>query len=69
MKEDYVRVISGKPDTIYLTPAFNMEHTRSPQAVRARKEYSLLQSKKSSRKLTPEETRREEQLSLFVSTD
>ena len=40
--DDYREVIAGKPDEILLTPAFGMNHTRSPKAVRARERHALL---------------------------
>lgn len=53
--EDYRKIIAGKPDTILLSPAFGLEHTRSPKAVEARREYSWLQAKKQSVALSDEE--------------
>jgi len=43
--EDYDTVISSRPDTILLTPAFGLQNTRSPEAVEARSEYARLQAK------------------------
>ncbi len=64
---DYQKVIAGRPNEIYLSPAFGLEHTRSPKAVSAREQYAHLQAKKSARGgLTPADQKKEEQLSLFV---
>jgi energy-coupling factor transporter ATP-binding protein EcfA2 len=64
--EDYRRVIAGKADEIYLSPAFGLDHTRSPRAVRAREQFAQLQAKKSARSLTDEEREREGQLMMFI---
>jgi hypothetical protein len=66
--DDYKEVIAGKPDEILLTPAFGMNHTRSPKAVRARERHALLISKRlSSKGLTQEEAEELGQLELFAS--
>jgi energy-coupling factor transporter ATP-binding protein EcfA2 len=65
--EEYNKVIASRPDTILLTPAFGLENTRSPRAVKSRAEIAKLESKKrSGAKLTPEEKKRAEQLKLFA---
>lgn len=67
IREDYDRVIAGKPDEILLTPAFGMRNTRSPRAVEARKRRARLKSKEmSGQHLVPEERQELEQLELFV---
>lgn len=66
---DYVKVITGKPDQILLSPAFGLSHTRSPRAVNARKKHSRLMAKKISGDLTEEEARELGQLSLFVDSE
>jgi predicted ATP-binding protein involved in virulence len=66
--DDYQEVIAGKPDEILLTPAFGMNHTRSPKAVKARERHALLVSKRlSSKGLTPDEADELGQLELFAS--
>ncbi|AQT72501.1 MULTISPECIES: AAA family ATPase [Streptomyces] len=66
-REDYEKVIAGKPDEILLTPAFGMRNTRSPMAVDARKRRARLKSKEmSGQALFPEEQKELEQLELFV---
>jgi predicted ATPase len=67
--EDYRKVIAGKPDTILLSPAFNLEYTRSPRAVEARREYSKLEAKRRATALTEEERARHKELSLFIKED
>lgn len=42
---DFEAVIAGKPDEILLSPAFDLEHTRSPRAVRARTRRASLKAK------------------------
>lgn len=67
-QEEYEKVISSRPDTILLTPAFGLQNTRSPKAVEGRREYARLQSKKrSGKKLTAEEREKEGQLRLFAA--
>ncbi len=60
--EDYLQIIRSKVDAIYLSPAFGLTQTRSPQAVEARRAHARLKAKNSSVGLTPEEGR---QLSLL----
>lgn len=43
--EEYDRIIRSRPDTILLTSAFGLEHTRSPRAVEARNRGSRLKAK------------------------
>jgi hypothetical protein len=67
--EDYNDVVAGKPDEILLTPAFGLAHTRSPQAVRARERHALLQGKKLTVGLSPDEDQELEQLALFAHAE
>ncbi|MCX6872973.1 MAG: AAA family ATPase [Verrucomicrobia bacterium] len=68
--EDYRKIISSRPDTILLTPAFGLKNTRSPRAVDARAEYSrLVAVRRAVGKLNPTEQKRFEQLELFVDND
>jgi hypothetical protein len=60
--EDYRKIIRSKADEIYLSPAFGLTQTRSPEAVRARQGYASLKAKKKAIGLTPEENR---QMKLF----
>jgi len=53
--EDYQRIIKDKPDAIYLSPAFKMEHTRSPRAVANRRKFAELRAKQDSVGLTEDE--------------
>jgi len=39
---DYKQIIKAKPDDILLSPAFGLEHTRSPRAVEARRRHAEL---------------------------
>jgi hypothetical protein len=63
---DYQRIISGRPNEIYLGPAFGLSHTWSPKAVSARSEYAKLQAIKQVKQLSFAEMEKEKQLSLFV---
>lgn len=66
-KEEYLRIIASRPDTILLTDAFGLENTRSPEAVLKRAEFSRLSAKKNSgAPLSLTETEQMEQLKLFV---
>lgn len=68
--EEYKKVISSRPDTILLSPAFGLQNTRSTRAVEGRAELAKLQAKKrAGGKLTPDEQRAWEQLQLFAATD
>jgi hypothetical protein len=68
--EDYRKIISSRPDTILLTPAFGLKNTRSPRAVDARAEYSkLVAVRRAVGKLNPAEQKLFEQLELFVDND
>lgn len=64
---DYREVIRSKPDAIYLSPAFNLQHTRSPRAVAARRQHAELQAKKAQVGLTPSEHKDLRQLLLFTN--
>lgn len=67
---EYQKVITSRPDTILLTPAFGLESTRSPRAVQARADYSKLQAKKrAGGVLTDAEQQKESQLRLFADTN
>lgn len=67
---EYKKVISSRPDTILLTPAFGLQNTRSPRAVEGRAEYSKLMAKqRAGALLTKDEQSRVEQLQLFADTD
>lgn len=69
-KEEYEKVISSRPDTILMTPAFGLQNTRSPRAVEGRAAYSRLMAKKrAGGKLTNEEQDKAKQLKLFADTD
>ena len=68
--DEYRKVISSRPDTILLTPAFGLKNTRSPRAVAGRAEYSMLMAKqRAGAKLTKEEQVKAVQLQLFAATD
>lgn len=60
--EEYWRIVRSKADDVYLSPAFGLTQTRSPEAVSARRGYARLKAKKRGVGLTPEE---DKQIRLF----
>lgn len=67
---EHKTVISSRPDTILLTPAFGLQNTRSPRAVEGRAEYAKLMAKqRAGASLTKDEKNRVQQLRLFADTD
>ena len=67
--EEYNVVISSRPDTILLTPAFGLQNTRSPRAVEGRAEYAKLMAKqRAGAKLSKEEQAKAQQLQLFADS-
>lgn len=66
---EYWKIVKSKPDAIYLSPAFGMQHTRSERAVSARRQYAELRSKQGATLLTPTEQRKLQQLALFADVD
>ena len=69
-QQEYNTVITSRPDTILLTPAFGLQNTRSPRAVQGRAEYSKLMAKeRAGAKLSKEELAKAKQLQLFAVTD
>ncbi len=66
-EEDYNKVITSRPDTILLSPAFGLKNTRSPLAVAERSTYARLKSKqRSGAKLNTEEQQQLKQSEMFV---
>lgn len=66
---DYRKIIASRPHEILLTPAFGLENTWSPRAVRARSELAKLNAKRLAASLSADDEKRYAQLSLFVSTE
>ncbi|MBI2566062.1 MAG: AAA family ATPase [Candidatus Schekmanbacteria bacterium] len=62
-EHDFWTVVRSKPDTILLSEAFGLSHTRSPQAVENRQLYASLAAKRRAVTLSPAEERK--QLELF----
>lgn len=68
--EEYRHVIASRPNTILLGPAFGLQNTWSPRAVKARAEFAKIESKRrAGAALTKEETGRVAQLRLFAESD
>ena len=66
--DEYRTVVTSRPDTILLTPAFGLQNTRSPRAVEGRAELAKLGAKKrAGGALTAAEVKREQQLDMFVT--
>ena len=64
-EEQRRRLVTLTPDGILRGEPFRMEHTRSPEAVASRREYSRLAAREAAG-LTLEERARMQQLSPFV---
>jgi len=67
--EEYQTIVRSKPDAIYVSPAFGLEHTRSPVAVQKREEYAGLRAKEHARRLSGTETQKMKQLRLWIDPD
>jgi energy-coupling factor transporter ATP-binding protein EcfA2 len=69
-QKEYETVIASRPDTILLTPAFGLQNTRSPRAVKGRAEFAKLQAKKrAGATLSEQEQDKIKQLQLFADTN
>ena len=67
--DEYRTVITSRPDTILLTPAFGLQNTRSPRAVEGRAQYARLMAKRrAGGTLSAAEQSQAEQLQLFAVT-
>lgn len=68
-EKDYRKVITSRPDTILLTPAFGLKNTRSPRAVADRAELAKLEAKKrGGGKLSKDEMEKAGQLRLLYQS-
>lgn len=67
--EDYQKIVRSTPDAIYVSPAFDMQYTRSPRAVKARHDYAALRAKEKAGRLTPQEAEHIQQLMQFVDRE
>ncbi|WP_206409270.1 AAA family ATPase [Lysobacter enzymogenes] len=67
--EEWKRIVAGTVNEILLSNAFKLTHTRSPRAVEARKEWSVLKAKQFRAQLSNAELNRMEQLQLFVPSE
>jgi AAA domain, putative AbiEii toxin, Type IV TA system len=65
-QDDFMKVVSGRPDQVLLTPAFGLRNTRSPFAVDALRRHAELRAKQAETKLDGEEQETLDQLSLFA---
>lgn len=63
---EWQRIVAGTIDEVLKSSAFRLTHTRSPRAVEARKEWSVLRAKELRTALSESESRRIKQLELFV---
>lgn len=69
MEEERLKIVRGTLDAVYLSPAFNLEHTRSPLAVEKREEHARLRSKKATAGLTEMEKRQLKLAEEWVADD
>lgn len=70
LPDEYNSVITSRPDTILLSPAFALENTRSSFAVNGRAAYSKLRAKKrAGGTLSKTEVTKLKELRLFVDND
>ena len=67
--EDYWKIVRSKADEIYLSPAFGLTQTRSPEAVKARQGYARLKAKKKTVGLTSEESGQMKLFGRFVDPE
>jgi hypothetical protein len=67
--DEYWKIVKSKPDVILLSPAFGMQHTRSPRAVQARNKHAELKAKKHAGKLSEKENEQMQGLLLFTDDD
>lgn len=65
-EREYRQIVSGKADEILLSPAFGLDHTRSPLAVNARNRRARLTAKARAVGLSESEQNEYEQLSFFT---
>lgn len=64
--DEYFKIVRSKPDTILLSSAFGLAHTRSPLAVANRERYAQLAAKARVASLSPKERTEKRQLEMFV---
>lgn len=67
--DDYRKIIAAKSDTILLSPAFDMKHTRSPRAVETREKFAKLKAKERVHALSDSESKWIQDNLRFVETD
>jgi energy-coupling factor transporter ATP-binding protein EcfA2 len=67
--DDYRKIIAAKTDTILLSPAFDMQYTRSPRAVERREKYAKLNAKQKAGVISESEKEEIKLLWDFVSAD
>ena len=65
-EKDYRRILDAKPDSILLSPAFNLTHTRSPVAVAKRRRYAHLAAKEAGSGLDVSERKEKQELFSFM---
>lgn len=67
--EDYQKIIRSTADPILLSPAFAMQHTRSPLAVRERRRFTQLRSKEQTAGLTESEQKDLQRSFAFIDEE
>ncbi|MEM9456845.1 MAG: AAA family ATPase [Myxococcota bacterium] len=68
-RRDYLEIIRSTADDVLLTPAFSLSHTRSPLAVRSRRDFARMKAKFRRHEPTEEEQLRFEALKKFIDPD
>ena len=63
--QQYQEVVRAKSDAILISPAFGLEHTRSPRAVEKRRRFAELRAKNKTAQLTQDEKDEWKQLELW----
>jgi hypothetical protein len=68
-EDERLEILASKADTVLLSPAFGLSHTRSPISVQKRAEFAKLNSKRKQIGLDLDEKEKYKQLELFVGSD
>lgn len=68
-QEEYQKIISSRPDTILITPAFGLQNSRSPKAVEMRAKKARLEAKKRVVSLSDAEQMELDLASKYINLD
>ena len=67
--DDYTKIVRSTCDNILISPAFQMEYTRSPKAVSSRKRFSQLRAKAAAGRISANEKSEYQSLLKFLDDD